>query len=680
MFCVRASIIVICALVLPCWGITEHNPVLPRPQQILYGHGSIALRGLTIRFASIPASEDRFAVNELCSFLSQKSGTSITISESTEPTHSISLQRTGPIDPLPVPGERTGPDSREAYSLKVSSEGVTIHGRSSAALYYAVQTLSQMVEGSGSEAILPEVEVHDWPSLAYRGIMVDTSHGPLPTEEEIKRQIDFLARWKANQYYFYSEANIELRGYPLINPGAQYTQQQIRRIIDYARQRHIDVVPCVELYGHLHDLFRIERYSNLAILPHGSEFDARNPEVMPLLTNWIGQLADLFPSLFFHIGFDETSETGMVLDRNHVKPAKLYLEQFRQVSDLVHRHGKTVLMWSDMFSKYPELIPLIPSGTIVVSWGYDPTVYEPYWKPFADLPIPKFIAPAVSIWDQVAPDFSRSFSNIDTFLAAGRRHGILGMINTLWTDGVAVLIRPAFPGIAYGAAAAWQAEPIDRASFFSDYAKVLYSGPASAHVASGLDALSRSETTLVNALGAPLPSFWDDPLNPRHLARAVAHKEEFRQTRLLAEEAEEHLALALQLGGDASTLSDFRLEAQMLDYAGMKNLYAAEMADFWRDMGSHPSRDKLDFYIRGEISSDGHSRIADLMDSSGDLRQAYSAAWLNSYTPYRLGGVLGKWDAELQYWWRLKRRLHDYVATFHKGDALRPLESFSAGY
>ena len=56
------------------------------------------------------------------------------------------------------------------------------------------------------------MEIRDWPSLAYRGTMVDMSHGPLPTEAEIKRQLDFLARWKANQYYLYSEASIELRG------------------------------------------------------------------------------------------------------------------------------------------------------------------------------------------------------------------------------------------------------------------------------------------------------------------------------------------------------------------------------------------------------------------------------------------------------------------------------------
>ena len=87
---------------------------------------------------------------------------------------------------------------------------------------------------------------------------------------------------------------------------------------------------------------------------------------------------------------------------------------------------------------------------------------KPYWKPFQNSPLTRFVATGVSIWDQVAPNFDRSFDNIDAFLSRGRQHGVSGLINTLWTDDVAVLIRPAFPGMAYGAVAAWQADPVKR--------------------------------------------------------------------------------------------------------------------------------------------------------------------------------------------------------------------------
>jgi N-acetyl-beta-hexosaminidase len=127
-----------------------------------------------------------------------------------------------------------------------------------------------MVEGEGASAFLREAEIRDWPALAYRGAMVDMSHGPLPTVEEVERQIDLLSRYKANQYYLYSEASIELKGYPLLNPTGRFSQDEIRRIVGYGRERHIDVIPCLELYGHLHDLFRVEKYSGLSDLPHGT--------------------------------------------------------------------------------------------------------------------------------------------------------------------------------------------------------------------------------------------------------------------------------------------------------------------------------------------------------------------------------------------------------------------------
>jgi len=659
---------------------------LPRPQQINYASGALAVRGLKIRLPSNAVPEDRFAADELSSSLSRILGSAIFVSEGDSTGKAITLQRSGALDPLPTPGESSGPNSRESYSIKVTPEGVYVEGRSSAAVYYGVQTLVQLVEGSGAEARIPEVELVDWPSLPYRGVMVDTSHGGLPTEAEVKRQLDFLARWKNNQYYLYSEASVELEGFPILSRDAQFSPEEIRRIVAYGRQRHIDVVPCVELYGHLHDLFRVERYADLAILPHGSEFDPRNPQVLELMKSWTDQLTALFPSRFFHIGFDETREARVAVAPDKDLPASMYQQQFRLVSGLIRAHGKTLLVWSDMFAQYPNLIPLIPAGTIIVPWGYDRTVYQPYWKPFQDSPLPRFVATGVSIWDQVAPNFDRSFDNIDAFLSTGRQHGVSGLINTLWTDDVAVLFRPAYPGMAYGAAAAWQSDPVKRSTFFSEYARIMYGEAAATEVASGLAAVDRSENELALAVdgGRPeweetSPAFWDDPLAPAHLARATAQKEHFHQSRLKAEDAIEHLSSAMRLGGDPSTLWDTLLEARLLDYAGMKNVYAAEMAGVWRDLGEHPDPRRLHFWV-GEFGSHDHSQIQDLMDYSGDLEQTYRDAWLDTYTPYRLGAIMGKWNSEFQYWWKLTRRLHDFAAGFHQGDTLPPLESLNPGY
>ena len=102
------------------------------------------------------------------------------------------------------------------------------------------------MSGDKTDSYIPEAEIDDYPEMAYRGVMMDFSHGGLLTEEEIKNQIDFLSRWKMNQYYFYNEVSIEMKGYPLINYNACYSQEQIKRIVSYARDRHMDVIPFVE--------------------------------------------------------------------------------------------------------------------------------------------------------------------------------------------------------------------------------------------------------------------------------------------------------------------------------------------------------------------------------------------------------------------------------------------------
>src|SRR5208283_581803 len=155
---------IILILGLPWAAASEHNPLLPRPREIQYGPGELALHGLAIHLASDANAEDRFTARELSSSLAKVAGTSIPVSDGGLSGTFITLQRTGGLDPLPIPGESAGPDSRESFSIKVTPTGAEVQGRSSAAVYYGAQTLLQLIEGTGGEARLPEVKIHDWPS------------------------------------------------------------------------------------------------------------------------------------------------------------------------------------------------------------------------------------------------------------------------------------------------------------------------------------------------------------------------------------------------------------------------------------------------------------------------------------------------------------------------------------
>jgi hexosaminidase len=678
--------LVVCLLFLLVMPLpAAHSPLVPRPQQVHYGHGRLALKGITISFGSSPAQEDRFTANELATALAEMIAESVPVKSSRTSASGIVFYRTGGVDALPGPNDRVGQDSRESYTLRIAGKSAEVRARSSAGLYYAAQTIRQLVEDVAGEKFLPEVDIQDWPALAYRGFMMDTSHGPLPTEDEIKRQINFLARWKANQYYLYSEANIELRGYPLINPGARYTESQIRRIIDYARERHVDIVPCLELYGHLHDVFRVERYADLAALPHGGEINPRNPRVQSLLHDWVEQLTALFPSPWFHVGMDEPWELEKAGSQaaGGVEPGKLYIEQLKNITTLVRQFGKRPMFWADVnsgariFVKYPELFAELPKDVIAVPWHYHvQTDYSGFVAPFAREKVPEVFAPGIWCWDEVTPDFIRTFENIDGFLADARKYDTMGMVNTGWTDASQVLYRTALPGMAYGAAAAWQTEPMNRAHFFADYAASFYSAPVAPEVAAALEAMTKAQQLMEEVLGSEtIFRLWDDPLTPERLARLAPHRESFRNIRLLAEDAEEHLARASSLHQDVYSIPSLVLGARMLDYAGMKYIYALEMAGYFDTLGSHPSRADVQFYLGWESGARNHGRIMDMMDEISDLRELYRSAWMSEYTDHRLGSVMGRWNAEYEYWRRLQTRLWDVLHGFRKdGDTLPALE------
>ena len=667
-------------IVQPGAGWCVHNPLLPKPQEVKYGSGRLPLAGLEIAFLSSPTEQDRFAAEQLVSGLASRAQAEVRVSEGAPSRRGITFRRTGSGPDIPQPLEQVGPDSREAYTIKVTPEGVQIQASSSAGLFYGVQTLLQLAEGAAGEAGLPEVEIHDWPSLAYRGTMVDMSHGPLPTEAEIKRQIDFLSRWKNNQYFFYSETSIEMPGYPLLTPKGRFTAAQVRRIVAYARQRHVDVVPCVELYGHLHDLFRVERYADLAVVPHGQDFNALDPQALRVISDWVDELVRLFPSPFLHIGFDEPYDLDKSSALSKVSAGQLYLGQLIRVVNLVQQHGKQVMFWADtvnIFRKYPELVPELPKGIIAVPWlDFIEKDYTPWFAPWAAHHIPAIESTYIHNCLSIFPEYNYSFDIIDGLLESGRKYGIIGQLINLWTDSNQDLYRMAWPGMAYGAAAAWQQGPVAQERFFADYAAIVYAPAVAAEVAPALKELTTSEVRLEKVFGQETQiHMWDDPLSLDRIKLYRAHREDLHQARLLAEQGQEHLARALAREGDPDILKSLEVGARMLDYAGMKFIYALEMADRWQRLGTHPTKQQVVSTLNDLCCLD-HFPAGDLMDEITELRDDYRPAWLAEYAPFRLGTSLGKFDREFLYWYGFTRWMDKLRQEFKDGDAFPPLESY----
>ena len=661
-----ASLAVVASLIT---ASAANSPLLPRPQQVQYDNGTLALRGLSIHFAMAPCAEDRFAAEQLASRLSAIGHSQIPIRKGKASGPAIVLNRTAAGGALPGDNEITGPDSREAYSLQVTQKRVEIRAASSAGLFYGVQTLLQMVEGSGPEAALPTATIRDWPALAYRGFMMDLSHGQLLRVSEIERQLDLLARFKANQYYFYSEASIEFEGYELVNPDARYTRDEVRHIIDYARQRHIDVVPCMELYGHMHDLFRVEKFADLGLPRYGDEFDPRNPRVLAVLSDWVAQTAKLFPSPWYHVGFDEPWSLGKIGMEPGKDPFKTFIEVLRHVAGEAQRNGKRLLFWADInqgastLSNHPELIRELPGGAIAVPWIYDArTSYNPFVQPLAEANVPTVVAPAVWNWNEIFPDYHRSFVNINGLTAAGRKFKTLGILTTGWTDCAQTIYRQSLPGLALSAAAGWQAGPVDTNTFFADYTAQMYPPAVAAEVAPALEELATVQDLFWKVFsGATQLAFWNDPLEPGRLARIEKHQTELRKARLLAESAQERLARARRLAPADPTLNSLVLAARLFDYLGMKWLYAVEWADYFRQLQANPDPKLVDLYIGNQMNAQDHGMLADLRDAISGLKEPYRAAWLEEATPYRLPNALMRFDAEWLYWQAVQQAVTDKV-------------------
>jgi hypothetical protein len=671
----RQLVCLLAFALLPVWA-AGHSPLLPGPQEIHYAGGTLAIDGLSIRFASPPSAEDRFAAEQLSAGLSASGQTSVPIREAGPVGPSIVLERTGDVAALPAVDEKAGPDSRESYSLTVTPQGATIRARSSAGLYYGVQTMLQMVEGAGSQALLPAAEIRDWPALAYRGFMMDLSHGQLLRVKEIEQQIDLLARYKANQYYFYSEASIELEGYSLVTAGGRYTQDEVRHVIEYARRRHVDVVPCLELYGHLHDLFRVEKFAGLALPRYGGEFDPRNPQILTVLDDLVEQTTKLFPSPWYHVGFDEPWALGKIGAEPGSDPFQKYIETLRHVAGQAQKYQKRLLFWADMlsgariFSKHPELIGQLPKGSIAAPWVYnDRTDYEPYVEPLAKMNVPTVVAPGVWNWNEVFPDYHRTLANINGLLATGKKYRTLGILNTGWADSAQTIYRLSRPGLALGAVAGWQSAPVTGATFFRDYCLQNYPAAVAAEVAPALEELSSAQEIYSKALGgSTIHRLWADPLEPAMLARLQSHEADLRKARLLAESADERLQRALRRKGAPDTLRSLLLAARTFDYLGMKNLYAIEWAGYFRKLKANPDPELASFYLNSQIAAQDHGMLADLMDAISGLREQYRQAWLEESTSYRLGTALARWDAECEYWRAMQTRIPQIVRSYKKGD------------
>lgn len=303
---------------------------------------------------------------------------------------------------------------KEAYMIKVDKKGIAIIARQPIGLFRAAQTLrkSLPIVKKADKVELLYAEIYDEPRFEYRGVLLDCGRHYF-TVEFIKKFLDVMALHGSNQFHWHLTEDqgwrFEVKAYPslaqkgsvraetVIGPGnsgiyngtpygGYYTQEECREVVRYAAERYINVVPEIDLPGHMQ--------SALHVFPHlgctGGPYPVRtywgvsrevlcggNPETLTFLKTVLGELCDVFPSKYIHIGGDECpkhrwqkcptcqakiKELGLKNDGKHTPENQLQSYINREVESFMKERGRAIIGWDEILEGG------LSGESIIMSW------------------------------------------------------------------------------------------------------------------------------------------------------------------------------------------------------------------------------------------------------------------------------------------------------------------------
>lgn len=364
--------------------------VIPVPLKMEQGTGSFLLSEKTKLYTNLQGGEAQLWENYL-----QTLPVPLKKGKKKDTRQVISLLITEKNDRLPSP---------ESYTLSVTPERVLVQATSGAGLFYGMQTLLQLLQSSATGYSVASVEIEDTPRFAYRGFMLDVSRH-FSTKEFVKKQIDALAYYKINRLHLHlTDAagwRIEIKKYPLLTefaawrpeanwkkwwngdrkyvrfdePGASggyYTQDDIREILDYARQHYITVIPEIEMPSHSEEVLAAYPQLSCSGEPYkNSDFCVGNEETFTFLENVLTEVMELFPSEYIHVGGDEAGKSAWktcpkcqkrMKDEHLANVDELQSYLIHRIEKFLNDHGRHLLGWDEILQG-----GIAPNAT-VMSW------------------------------------------------------------------------------------------------------------------------------------------------------------------------------------------------------------------------------------------------------------------------------------------------------------------------
>ena len=363
--------------------------VIPMPRSVEYHSGNFTISPETKFYTNLSA-ESRQALTD---YLEGTSLGSVPIAESATGNNGIELNL---CDSSIVTGN-------EAYRIEIDKKGIRLSASTETGIFYGLQTLLQLLNNSDNKT-LPALTINDSPRFPYRGLHLDVSRHFFD-KEFVKKQLDAMAYFKMNRLHWHltdgAGWRIEIKKYPRLTSfaawrpfdklndwwvggrtfceqddpravGGYYTQDDIREVVAYAAERHITIIPEIEMPGHSEEVLATYPELSCSGKPYvNADFCIGTEKTFEFLENVLLEVIDLFPSEYIHIGGDEASKSSWkTCPRCQKRMADEHLNSVDELqSYMIHRiekflndHGRKIIGWDEIIEG-----GLSPTAT-VMSW------------------------------------------------------------------------------------------------------------------------------------------------------------------------------------------------------------------------------------------------------------------------------------------------------------------------